>query len=83
LRTPARLSSDLHAVLINGGGKRVINYWSHLDHLRILLRLLNANGVAPARVAVFSGDGQDPAADLATREGELSCHPTSGCCRAA
>ena len=69
--TPARLSSNLHAVLINGGGKREINYWSHLDHLRSLLRLLDANGVAPARVAVFSGDGQDPAADLATREGEL------------
>jgi thiol-disulfide isomerase/thioredoxin len=58
-------------LLINGGGKREINYWSHLDHLHSLLRLLDANGVAPARVAVFSGDGQDPAADLATREGEL------------
>jgi thiol-disulfide isomerase/thioredoxin len=58
-------------VLVNGGGRPQINYHSHLDHLRRLLRILEATGVDPARIAVFSGDGPDPALDLATREGEL------------
>ncbi len=61
----------LSAVLINGGGRRQINYHSHLDHLRRLLRVLEAAGVESTRIAVFSGDGADPAPDLATREGEL------------
>ena len=64
---PERLS----ALLINGGGHRQINYHSHLDHLRRLIAILEATGVDPARIAVFSGDGADPAADLATREGRL------------
>jgi thiol-disulfide isomerase/thioredoxin len=64
-------ASRLHAVLVNGGGRREINYYSHLDHLRRLLRLLEETGVDPARIAVFSGDGADPAADLATREADL------------
>ena len=33
--------------------------------------MLEAAGVDPARIAVFSGDGADPAPDLATREGHL------------
>lgn len=64
-------ASHLHAVLVNGGGRPQINYHSHLDHLRRLLRVLEATGVDAARIAVFSGDGPDPAADLATREGEF------------
>jgi thiol-disulfide isomerase/thioredoxin len=58
-------------VLVNGGGRRAINYHSHLDHLRSLLRLLEGGGVQPARIALFSADGEDPALDLATREGHL------------
>lgn len=64
---PERLS----ALLINGGGRRQINYHSHLDHLRRLIAMLEATAMDPARIAVFSGDGADPAPDLATREGEL------------
>jgi len=66
-----RSAGRLHAVLLNGGGRPQINYHSHLDHLRRLLRVLEATGVDPARIAVFSGDGPDPDPDLATREGEL------------
>jgi len=61
----------ISAVVLNGGGKPQINYYSHLDHVRRLLRLLAATGVDPGRIAVFSGDGADPAGDLATREGYL------------
>ncbi len=64
-------ASVLHALLVNGGGRPAINYYSHLDHLRRLLRLLDAAGVTPDRIDVFSGDGDDPGADLAVREGEL------------
>jgi thiol-disulfide isomerase/thioredoxin len=59
----------LYALLINGGGNRNINYHSHLDHLRRLIAMLEERGVDPERIAVFSGDGADPAPDLATREG--------------
>jgi thiol-disulfide isomerase/thioredoxin len=64
-------ASRLHAVLVNGGGRPPINYYSHLDHLRRLVEVLEATGVEPARIAIFSGDGADPSSDLATREGEL------------
>jgi thiol-disulfide isomerase/thioredoxin len=56
------------AVLINGGGRPEINYQSHLIHLKQLIELLRQSGVDPGRIAVFSGDGPDPAPDLATRE---------------
>lgn len=62
----------LHAILINGGGRPQINFHSHLEHLRRLLQLLEASGVPRDRVAVFSADGDDPAADLAIRDGESS-----------
>ncbi len=61
----------LSAVIVNGGGKPQINYYSHLEHVRRLLRALEASGVPPERIVVFSGDGADPGLDLATREGEL------------
>ncbi len=57
---------ELHALLLNGGGARRINYFSHLEHLRKLLGVLAGAGVAPARITVFSADGADPATDLAT-----------------
>ena len=64
-------ANHLSAVIVNGGGKPRINYYSHLDHVRRLLRALDATGVDPKRIAIFSGDGDDSALDLATREGEL------------
>ncbi len=64
---PERLS----ALLINGGGRRQINYYSHVDHLRRLTAMLDAAGVNPERIHIFSGDGADPAPDLATRDGHL------------
>ena len=64
-------AGQLHALLLNGGGRPQINYHSHLDHLRRLLGVLEATGVDPARIAVFNADGADPAFDLATRKGEL------------
>jgi thiol-disulfide isomerase/thioredoxin len=60
----------LHALLLNGGGRRQLNYYSHLDHLVQAVRLLEAADVPSDRIAVFSADGEDPAPDLATREGD-------------
>jgi len=68
----APVPERLAALLINGGARRQVNYYSHLDHLRRLTAMLEAAGVEPARIAVFSGDGEDPAADLATRDGHLA-----------
>jgi thiol-disulfide isomerase/thioredoxin len=58
----------IHALLLNGGGRREINYRSHLQHVRTLVELLTAAGVPRARLTVFSADGDDPASDLAVRE---------------
>ncbi len=57
-----------YALLLNGGGRPAINYRSHLQHVKGVLELLRANGVRSEDIGVFSGDGADPAADLATRE---------------
>jgi thiol-disulfide isomerase/thioredoxin len=57
-----------HALLINGGDRPEANYLSHLHHLEDMVEVLRGRGVAPERIHVFSGDGADPAADLATRE---------------
>ena len=61
---PARL----HAVLINGGGERRGNYYSHLVHLRALLGVLERAGVPAPNISIFASDGEDPAPDLAIRE---------------
>ncbi|MEW6272004.1 MAG: C13 family peptidase, partial [Thermodesulfobacteriota bacterium] len=61
---PARVQ----VVLVNGGGTRAGNYQSHVVHLRALLEVLEAAGVPRERITVFASDGDDPAADLATRE---------------
>ena len=58
----------VHAILINGGDRPESNYLSHLHHLEDMVDLLRRRGVAPERIHVFSADGEDPAADLATRE---------------
>lgn len=55
------------AVLINGGGKKQSNFQSHLTHVRTLVEFLHANGADADDVTIFSSDGPDPTADLATR----------------
>lgn len=57
----------LHALILNGGGRPAINYQSHLLHVELLLSVLEQAGVASERISVFSGDGEDPGADLAVR----------------
>ena len=57
-----------HALLLNGGGRPDVNYQSHLQHVKSVVTLLEADGVPAAQITIFSGDGDDPAADLATRE---------------
>ena len=57
-----------YAVLINGGGQRQSNFQSHLLHLKGLLPLLQASGIDGSHITIFSGDGSDPAEDLATRD---------------
>jgi len=58
----------VHALLLNGGGKREINYRSHLQHVRDILAMLDDRGSSTVDITVFSGDGEDAEADLATRE---------------
>jgi thiol-disulfide isomerase/thioredoxin len=65
-----RTSPHLHVVMVNGGGNKNINYQSHLLHVQHLHDLLVRTGVRPERITVFSGDGADPAEDLAVREGQ-------------
>ncbi len=62
------LPGRFHAVLVNGGSKREVNYHSHLQHVREILAVLRQSGVPAAEITVFSGDGDNPEADLATRE---------------
>ena len=61
---PARVE----ALLINGGGTPAGNYQSHLMHVRLLVDILRAAGVPERRITILSGDGPDPAADVALRE---------------
>ncbi|HVN85378.1 MAG TPA: redoxin family protein [Candidatus Binatia bacterium] len=57
----------LHALLLNGGGDTANNYQSHLANIRMLLDLLQP-AVRHDDIVIFSGDGADPAPDLATRD---------------
>lgn len=57
-----------YAVLINGGGRPRINFRSHLTHLEGFVRVLEEYGLPKENVVIFSGDGEDPAADLAALE---------------
>jgi thiol-disulfide isomerase/thioredoxin len=57
-----------YVLAINGGGSRAQNYQSHLLHVTQLLEVLRHAGIPPERISVFSGDGADPAEDLAVRE---------------
>jgi thiol-disulfide isomerase/thioredoxin len=58
----------VEALLINGGGRAAVNYQSHLLHVRELVQVLRHSGVPDRRITILSGDGSDPAADLALRE---------------
>jgi thiol-disulfide isomerase/thioredoxin len=58
----------VEALLINGGGRPPVNYQSHLLHVRELVEVLRHAGVPDRRITILSGDGSDPAADLALRE---------------
>jgi len=69
--TQPAAAERLHVLMINGGGSAAQNYQSHLLHVRQLLDLLGRAGVPPDRIAVLSGDGADPAPDLAVRELEV------------
>lgn len=57
-----------YALLLNGGGRPSINFQSHLTHIKDLVRLLEDYRIPRERIFIFSGDGDDPAADLATRD---------------
>lgn len=57
----------MHAVLLNGGGRPSINFQSHLTHVRGFVQVLEEYQVPVENIVIFSGDGDDPAADLATR----------------
>jgi hypothetical protein len=61
---PARFE----ALAINGGGTSAGNYQSHLMHVRMLVDILREVGVPQRRITILSGDGPDPAADVALRE---------------
>ena len=65
---PITTLGQFKAVIINGGGKPAVNFQSHLTHVRTLVDFLRANDVAADDIAIFSSDGSDPAADLATRD---------------
>jgi thiol-disulfide isomerase/thioredoxin len=58
----------VHALIINGGGSRAINYQSHLLHVQDLLEILRTSGIDPDDITIFSADGSDPEADLAVRD---------------
>ena len=60
--------ASFDVLMINGGGSRAQNYQSHLLHVQQLYALLLRIGVPRERIAIFSGDGPDPATDLAVRE---------------
>ncbi len=65
---PPPAAGHLHALLLNGGARKEVNYQSHLHHIRRAWEILRADGVPAANITVFSADGPDPAPDLATRE---------------
>lgn len=71
-RAPAAVetvdAAHVEALLINGGGTPAANYRSHLMHVRLMLDILREAGVPERRITILSGDGPDPAADVALRE---------------
>jgi thiol-disulfide isomerase/thioredoxin len=66
--TPPIDPQRLHAVVLNGGGDRAGNYFSHSVHVRSILAVLEAAQVPQENVTIFASDGEDPTPDLAVRE---------------
>ena len=66
--SPAQPPGEIYAVLLNGGGRPSINFQSHLTHVQGFVRLLEDYQIPRENIVIFSGDGDDPAADLATRD---------------
>ena len=66
-----------HALLINGGGNRRINYQSHLLHVNRIYRILNEAGVPGNQISILSSDGSDPA-PVSPGRGWDPSHPSSG-----
>ena len=64
---PVTTLGRFKAILINGGGRPATNFQSHLTHVRTLVDFLRANRAADEDLTIFSSDGTDPTADLATR----------------
>ncbi len=58
----------LQVVLLNGGGQPASNYQSHLLHIKQFSGVLRRAGIPSTDIVIFSADGADPAADLASRE---------------
>jgi thiol-disulfide isomerase/thioredoxin len=67
LPPPVTSLGRFKAVLVNGGGRKESNFQSHLTHVRSMVDFLLASGVGAEDIVIFSGDGPDPAADLAIR----------------
>lgn len=64
---PVTTSGRFRAVLVNGGGRKESNFQSHLTHVRSMVDFLVASGAGADDIVIFSGDGADPAPDLAVR----------------
>jgi len=64
---PVARAGRFKAVLINGGGQPAVNFQSHLTHIRTLVGFLDTAGIDRDDITIFSSDGSDPTADLATR----------------
>jgi thiol-disulfide isomerase/thioredoxin len=64
-------SSRLHVVLLNGGGRPNINYYSHLQHVKQFTAVLQKAGIASQNITVFNADGAEPQADFAVRDPQV------------
>ena len=54
-------------IMLNGGGSKKINYYSHLEHIRRLTGLLLDSGVNREHISIFASDGPDSSEDVAVR----------------
>jgi thiol-disulfide isomerase/thioredoxin len=69
-RDDAGRAPRITALLVNGGGTPSTNYQSHLKHVRLMVKVLREAGVPAGRITILSGDGPNPAADVALREAQ-------------
>ncbi len=66
---PARALSG--AILINGGYKPSINFYSHYLHLKWMTETLEKFGLSKENIAIFASDGNSPEPDLAVLKEKL------------